>query len=122
MPAARRKAAGFPTGKTFDVWDPAASSIPLPTQQPLRTLEWVQHRENLVVCGPAGTGKTFFLEALGQKVIGHTFPGRFVSATGQFLSATYGQFSCPPTGTFKCPLTLRRGLVFGGRSEPPVGG
>jgi IstB-like ATP binding protein len=25
--------------------------------------------ENLVICGPAGTGKTFFLEALGQKVI-----------------------------------------------------
>ena len=69
MLAARRKAAGFPTGKTFDVWDPNASSIPLPTQQALRTLEWVGRRENLVVCGPAGTGKTFFLEALGQKVI-----------------------------------------------------
>ena len=69
MLASRRKSAGFPTGKTFDVWDPGASSIPLPTQQALQTLEWVQRRENLVVCGPAGTGKTFFLEALGQKVI-----------------------------------------------------
>lgn len=69
MLAARRKAAGFPTGKTFDVWDESASSIPLPTQQALRTLEWVGRRENLVVCGPAGTGKTFFLEALGQQVI-----------------------------------------------------
>ena len=69
MLAARRKAAGFPTGKTFDAWDPNASSIPLPTQQALQTLEWVQRRENLAVCGPAGTGKTFFLEALGQKVI-----------------------------------------------------
>ncbi|MCA4761195.1 ATP-binding protein [Mycobacterium sp. SMC-2] len=69
MLAARRKAAGFPTGKTFDAWDPGASSIPLPTQQALQTLEWVGRRENLVVCGPAGTGKTFFLEALGQKVI-----------------------------------------------------
>lgn len=69
MLAARRKAAAFPTGKTFDAWDPGTSSIPLPTQQALRTLEWVQRRENLVVCGPAGTGKTFFLEALGQQVI-----------------------------------------------------
>jgi DNA replication protein DnaC len=69
MLAARRKAAAFPTGKTFDAWDPGASSIPLPTQQALRTLEWVHRRENLVVCGPAGTGKTFFLEALGQQVI-----------------------------------------------------
>ncbi|MDQ6740930.1 MAG: ATP-binding protein, partial [Actinomycetota bacterium] len=58
MLATRRKAAGFPTGKTFDAWDPAASSIPAPTQQALRTLEWISRRENLVVCGPSGTGKT----------------------------------------------------------------
>ena len=64
--ATRRMAAGFPTGKTFDVWQPTASSISQPTQQALRTLEWVHRRENLVVCGPSGTGKTFFLEALGQ--------------------------------------------------------
>jgi DNA replication protein DnaC len=69
MLASRRKAAGFPTGKTFEVWDPAVSSIPTPTQQALRTLEWVHRRENLVVCGPSGTGKTFFLEALGQAVV-----------------------------------------------------
>jgi hypothetical protein len=31
--------------------------------------------------------------------------GRFMSATGQFLLATYGQFSRPPTGSFSCPLT-----------------
>jgi hypothetical protein len=32
--------------------------------------------------------------------------GRFVSATGQFLLATYEQFSCPPMGSFSCPLTV----------------
>ena len=69
MLASRRKAAGFPTGKTFAAWDSAVSSIPAPTQQALRTLEWVHRRENLVVCGPSGTGKTFFLEALGQAVV-----------------------------------------------------
>ena len=69
MLATRRKAAGFPTGKTFDTWDPAVSSIPLPTQQALRTLEWIGRKENVVVCGPSGTGKTFFLEALGQQVV-----------------------------------------------------
>ncbi len=58
---ARRAAAAFPTGKTFDAWDEALSSIPAPTQAALRTLEWIGRRENLVVCGPAGTGKTFFL-------------------------------------------------------------
>ncbi len=67
--ATRRAAAGFPTGKTFDAWNPEASSIPAATQQALRTLEWVQRRENLVVCGPSGTGKTFLLEALGQQAV-----------------------------------------------------
>ncbi len=67
--ATRRAAAGFPTGKTFDAWDSGASSIPAPTQQALRTLEWVSRRENLVVCGPSGTGKTFLLEALGQHAV-----------------------------------------------------
>ena len=66
---ARRKAAAFPTGKTFDVWDESLSSIPAPTQRALRTLEWVARHENLVVCGPSGTGKTHFLEALGQACV-----------------------------------------------------
>jgi DNA replication protein DnaC len=39
MLAHRRKAAGFPTGKTFQAWNPEISSIPAPTQQALRTLE-----------------------------------------------------------------------------------
>lgn len=69
MTATRRKHAGFPTGKTFASWDPGLSTIPLPTQQALRTLEWVHHRENLVLCGPSGTGKSFFLEALGQQAV-----------------------------------------------------
>lgn len=67
--ATRRTRAAFPTGKTFDTWDPKLSSIPTPTQQALRTLEWVHRRENLVVCGPSGTGKTFLLEALGQQAV-----------------------------------------------------
>lgn len=67
--ATRRARAGFPTGKTFDAWDENLSSIPIPTQQALRTLEWVHRRENLVVCGPSGTGKTFLLEALGQQAV-----------------------------------------------------
>jgi DNA replication protein DnaC len=67
--ATRRAAAGFPTGKTFEAWQPGASSIPAPTQQALRTLEWVGRRENLVVCGPSGTGKTFLLEALGHQAV-----------------------------------------------------
>jgi DNA replication protein DnaC len=67
----RRRAAGFPTGKTFDGWDETVSSIPAPTQRALRTLEWIDRHENVVVCGPSGTGKSHFLEALGHAAIDH---------------------------------------------------
>jgi DNA replication protein DnaC len=67
----RRAAAGFPTGKTFDTWDEQTSSIPAPTQRSLSTLEWIGHHENLVVCGPSGTGKSHLLEALGHAAIDH---------------------------------------------------
>src|SRR4029079_2105318 len=67
--ATRRARAAFPTGKTFHSWKPEACSITAPTQQALRTLEWVHRKENLVVCGPSGTGKTFLLEALGQLAV-----------------------------------------------------
>ncbi|MEZ5342018.1 MAG: ATP-binding protein [Acidimicrobiales bacterium] len=64
----RRKAAGFPTGKTFDVWDETLSSIPAPTQRSLRTLEWVGRAENLVVCGPSRHHANHFLEGLGHAI------------------------------------------------------
>lgn len=67
--AMRRKKANFPAGKTFDVWDETRCSIPPPTQQALRTLEWVDRHENLCVCGPSGTGKSHLCEALGQAAI-----------------------------------------------------
>jgi len=67
--ATRRARAAFPTGKIFTAWDEQLSSIPAPSQSALRSLEWIGRRENLVVCGPAGTGKTFLLEALGQAAV-----------------------------------------------------
>jgi DNA replication protein DnaC len=65
----RRHSSGLPAGKTFDVWDPGVSAIPAPTQQALRTLEWVGRAENLVICGPSGSGKSHFIEALGHQAI-----------------------------------------------------
>jgi DNA replication protein DnaC len=65
----KRRRAHFPAGKTLESWVSARSSIPLPTQQALATLEWVSRRENLAIAGPSGTGKSHWLEALGQKAV-----------------------------------------------------
>lgn len=65
----RRRRASFPAGKTFDVWQEQASSIGRATQSALRTLEWIGRKENLCICGPSGTGKSHFCEALGQAAV-----------------------------------------------------
>ena len=67
--ATRRRAAGLPAGKTFETWSEHKSSIPAPTQAALRTLEWVGRAENLAICGPSGTGKSHFCEAIAHAVI-----------------------------------------------------
>lgn len=65
----RRRASGLPAGKTFDAWDEKASPLPAASQQALQTLEWIGRAENLCVCGPSGTGKSHFVEALGHLAI-----------------------------------------------------
>jgi DNA replication protein DnaC len=65
----RRKAAGFPAGKTFASWRPEQSSISAATQNALATLEWIGRAENLVIAGPSGTGKSHFAEALAHAAI-----------------------------------------------------
>jgi DNA replication protein DnaC len=87
----RRKAAGLPAGKTFESWREHDSSIPLPTQTGLATLEWVGRAENLAIAGPSGTGKTHFVEAMAHKVID---AGMRVSwFTLESLTATIGRAS-----------------------------
>ena len=85
----RRRAAGFPSGKTFDSWRQADSSIPNPTQQALMTLEWIGRAENLSITGPSGTGKTHFCEALGAAVIEKGM--RVAWFTLESLTATIGR-------------------------------
>jgi DNA replication protein DnaC len=65
----RRRKARFPAGKTFDTWNSTRSSIPAPTQQALASLEWLARAESVVVCGPSGTGKSHFCEALGHAAV-----------------------------------------------------
>jgi DNA replication protein DnaC len=64
-----KRAAGFPAGKTLQSWGEERSSIPPATQRALMTLEWVGRAENLVVCGPSGTGKSHLCEALGRAAV-----------------------------------------------------
>jgi DNA replication protein DnaC len=65
----RLKAAAFPVAKTLEDFDVAASSIPRATFDYLASLEWIGARENLCLVGPAGTGKSHTLIALGVAAV-----------------------------------------------------
>jgi DNA replication protein DnaC len=77
----RLKAAAFPVVKTLEEFDVAASSIPRATFDYLASLEWIGAHENLCLVGPAGTGKSHTLIALGVAAVqaGHRV-GYFTAA------------------------------------------
>ena len=66
---ARLKQAGFPVVKTLDEFNVAASSIKPATFDYLASLEWIAARENVCLVGPAGTGKSHLLVALGHAAV-----------------------------------------------------
>jgi DNA replication protein DnaC len=61
----RLRQAAFPVTKTLEDFDVATSSIPKATFDYLASLEWVRAAENICLIGPAGTGKSHMLVALG---------------------------------------------------------
>lgn len=66
---ARLKAAAFPVAKTLEEFDLKSSSIKTATFDYLASLEFIGARENLCLVGPAGTGKSHLLVALGHAAI-----------------------------------------------------
>jgi DNA replication protein DnaC len=65
----RMKTAAFPVLKTLDEFDVSVSSIPTATVDYLASLEWIGAGENLCLVGPAGTGKSHLLVALGVAAV-----------------------------------------------------
>lgn len=77
---ARLKQATFPVTKTLEEFDVAASSLRRATFDYLASLEWVAARENLCLVGPAGTGKSHLLVALGHHAVSSGLRARYFTA------------------------------------------
>jgi DNA replication protein DnaC len=65
----RMRQAAFPVTKRLEDFDVAASSIPKATFDYLASLEWIRAAENVCLIGPAGTGKSHVLVALGVAAV-----------------------------------------------------
>jgi DNA replication protein DnaC len=65
----RLKTAAFPVIKTLEEFDRTISAVPTATLDYLGSLEWITAKENLCLVGPAGTGKSHLLVALGVTAV-----------------------------------------------------
>jgi len=78
----RLKAARFPTSKTLEAFDfAAAPSLNKPLVLELARCEFVERRENLLLVGGPGTGKTHLATALGVEACGRGKRVRFYRVT-----------------------------------------
>jgi DNA replication protein DnaC len=76
----RLKQGGFPVLKTLEAFKVADSSIPRPTFDYLASLEWVQAKENLLLIGPPGTGKSHTLVGCGVRAVERGMKVRYLVA------------------------------------------
>ncbi len=65
----RLKAANLPLLKRLEDVDTLASGIPSATFAYVASLEWIRARENTLLVGPAGTGKSHILIGVGQRAV-----------------------------------------------------
>jgi DNA replication protein DnaC len=76
----RLKAAAFPVIKTLEEFDLSASSINKASFDYLASLEWIAAAENVCLVGPAGTGKSHMLVALGHAAVNAGHRVRYFTA------------------------------------------
>jgi DNA replication protein DnaC len=80
------KFAGFPGIKHFDDYDFGfASGAPQKQLKELTGLAFIERKENIVLLGPSGTGKTHLAIALGYLAVMQGMKTRFISAADLML-------------------------------------
>jgi len=72
--------ARFPMVKTLDEFNVAESTITRASHDYLITLEWIHKATNLCLVGPAGTGKSHYLIALGRAAVTAGYKVRYFTA------------------------------------------
>lgn len=78
--------ASFPTIKTFEQYDfNFATGAPKKALQELKSLSFIERRENIVLLGPSGIGKTHLALALGYEAVKAGMKVRFTSAADLLL-------------------------------------
>jgi DNA replication protein DnaC len=84
--------AGFPSLKTLDHWDKSFNpTFPWKQVEQLATLTFIERKENVVLLGPSGVGKTHIAIAIGYKAAQAGIKVRFVTAADLLLQLEQAQ-------------------------------
>ncbi len=84
--------AGFPSLKTLEEFDfNFATGVPKKQVNELASLAFIERKENIVLLGPSGVGKTHLAVALGYKAVQAGMKTRFISASDLILQLTTAQ-------------------------------
>src|SRR6201984_283322 len=106
----RLKAAAFPVTKTLEEFDLGVSSVPPATIAYLASLEWITAAGNLGRVGPAGTGKSHLLVALGIAAVQAGHKVRYLTAA-ELAETLYRGLAGNSVGRIIGPL-LRNDLIL----------
>ncbi|HAS64198.1 MAG TPA: AAA family ATPase [Vibrio sp.] len=80
------KFAGFPMQKTFEEYDfTFATGAPKNQLRELTGLAFIERKENIVLLGPSGVGKSHLAVSLGQMAVQKSIKTRFVTAADLML-------------------------------------
>jgi len=83
---------GFPSLKTLEEFDfNFATGAPKKQINELASLAFIERKENIVLLGPSGVGKTHLAVALGYKAVQAGIKTRFISASDLILQLTTAQ-------------------------------
>lgn len=120
----RLKAARFPTAKLLDEFDfTARPSVNKPLFLELMKGEYLDRRENLLLVGPSGTGKTHLATALGMSACSQGKKVRFFRVTEliTLLVCARSTNQRLPRGRKRCLGSQRgRGQKKGQRGTSPL--
>lgn len=106
------KVAGFPVIKTLEEFDKKATSVNSTQLNELSTLSFIERKENILLLGPSGVGKTHLAIALGYLATQKRIKTRFITVADLLLQLESARLSNKLDYYFKRVINLNRLLIL----------
>ena len=106
------RTAAFPSIKTLDQFDDKATSLDKTKLRELATLAFIERKENILLLGPSGVGKTHLAIALGYLATQQRIKTRFITVSDLLLQLESARRSNKLEYYFKRIIGINRLLIL----------